>query len=537
MTTETKAATPLLDWTAPPPDRDPGLYAGGTRYLVDGEVRRWDGPTFEVRSPVYSDGARRKLGDCALLSAEVGLAALDAAVRAYDRGRGAWPTATVAERISALEAFLKRMESRRLEVARLLCWEIGKPWADSLQEFDRTVAYGRDTVAALKALDRGASGFARDGGFLAQIRRSPYGVALCMGPYNYPLNEAYATLLPALVMGNPVVVKLPRLGMLCNLPLLEAFAESFPRGVVNIVTGEGSAVVGPIIESGKVDLLAFIGSAKVARDLNHKHPNPNRLRSVLGLGAKNVAVVFPDADLAPAVQECVSGALSFNGQRCTALKLLFVHESIAERFVGAVSDAVAALKRGMPFEDGVVLTPLPDEHHAGKMAALVSDAVAKGARVANPSGGAVDRTYFHPAVVYPVKRGMRLWEEEQFGPIVAIAPFKEASEVLDYLAESHYGQQASVFGKDPAKVGPLVDALVNQVCRVNLNTQCRRGPDTFPFGGRKDSAEGTLSVTDALRVFSIRTLVAARESPLGVELVQGVVRGRHSRFLTTDYLF
>jgi len=398
------------------------------------------------------------------------------------------------------------------------------------------VAYGRDTATALKALERESARFSLDGGFMAQVRRSPYGVALCMGPYNYPLNETFATLLPALVMGNTVVVKLPRLGVLCNMPLLDAFAEAFPPGVVNIVPGEGSVVVTPIIESGEVDLLAFIGSAKVANVLKRKHPYPNRLRSVLGLGAKNPAIVLKDADPAEAAKECLSGALSFNGQRCTALKMLFVHRSIADKFVAELEAGMGKLKAGMPYEDGVSLTPLPEAGAVEKMSAYLADARSKGAKVYGARAGETEHTFFQPAVVYPVKKGMKLWSEEQFGPIVAVAPFDEPGEALDWLSESHYGQQASLFTRDAAAAGPLIDALANLVCRVNLNTQCRRGPDTFPFGGRKDSAEGTLSVTDALRAFSIRAVVAAKQSPKDVALVQGVLRGRRSRFLTTDVL-
>ncbi len=509
--------------------------------MIAGKLRTWDGPSQEVLSPVYTrvDGAlkRRSLGSCALLSPEAAKESVAAAVQAFDKGRGSWPTATPAERILAMSRFLDRMEAKRFEVARLLCWEIGKPWADALQEFDRTVAYGRDTLQALKELDRNSSRFALDGGFLAQIRRSPFGVALCMGPFNYPLNETFTTLLPALVMGNSAVLKLPRVGMLCNMPLLEAFAESFPPGVVNVILGEGSKIVGPIMESGSVDLLAFIGSAKVANILNQKHPRPNRLRSVLGLGAKNAAIVLKDADLALTAKECAAGALTFNGQRCTALKILFVQRPLAEKFLAALCAEIAKFKSGAPFTDGVALTPLAEEGAVERMSAYVADAVERGARVVNPGGGETDRTYFHPAVVYPVRPGMKLYEEEQFGPIVAVAAFDDPNEVLEYLAASPFGQQASLFGTDPAVVGPLVDALVNQVCRVNLNTQCRRGPDTYPFGGRKDSAEGTLSVTDALRVFSIRTLVCAKQSPQSSDLVQEIVRGRHSRFLNTDYLF
>ena len=527
---------PLINWKTSPGDRIPAGNQNRPRYLVDGQVRPWDGPSFEVKSPVFEEGpgggVPRSLGRCGLLDGPTGLSALEAAVRAYDKGRGAWPTSTVATRVAALRNFLGRMKGRRLEIARLICWEVGKPWADSLAEVDRTVIYGEQTAAALEELDQQGRDYLVSDGFRARVRRSPIGVGLCMGPYNYPLNETVATLLPALVMGNPVVVKLPRLGMLCTMPLLEDFAASFPPGVVNIISGEGATVVTPIVASGRVDLLAFIGSAKTAGQLKHAHPKPNRLRSVLGLGAKNAAIVLPDADLDLAVKEGVAGALTFNGQRCTALKIFFVHQSIADRFVAKLAEAVAALRRGLPFEDGVQITPLPDVAMVEKMGRYVENARSKGARVANPGGGESERTFFSPAVVYPVAPSMALWREEQFGPVVPVAAYESLDEVIDYLAGSDLGQQASVFGRDPKTLGGLIDALVNQVCRVNLNAQCRRGPDTFPFGGRKDSAEGTLSVTDALRVFSLRTLAAGVDRPETRDLMERLAEGGFSRFLS-----
>ncbi|MFZ5952448.1 MAG: aldehyde dehydrogenase family protein, partial [Candidatus Rifleibacteriota bacterium] len=115
--------------------------------------------------------------------------------------------------------------------------------------------------------------------------------------------------------------------------------------------------------------------------------------------------------------------------------------------------------------------------------------------------------------------------------------YDNVDDVINYVVESDYGQQVSLFGKDPAQMAKLVDPLVNQVCRVNLNSQCQRGPDTFPFTGRKDSAEGTLSVTDALRVFSIRTLVAAKENDANKQLITTILKDDLSSFLSTDFLF
>jgi glyceraldehyde-3-phosphate dehydrogenase (NADP+) len=510
-------------------------------YLIAGELRTWDGELEPVLSPVcVPDGAGFRpvaLGGYPRLTAVEAEQALQAAVHAYDQGQGSWPTMSIAERIRHVEQFAWRMKEQRAEVVRLLMWEIGKTLADSEKEFDRTVAYIIDTIDALKEIDRISSRFTIEEGVVAQIRRAPLGVVLCMGPYNYPLNETFTTLIPALIMGNSIIFKPAKLGVLLLGPLLRAFKDSFPSGVVNTVYGDGPTVIEPLMRSGQVDCLAFIGSSKVADVLKHQHPLPHRMRSALGLGAKNVGIILPDADLDMTVSECVLGSLSFNGQRCTALKILFVHESIAEDFLSRFSAAVTALPFGLPWDAGVKITPLPEPGKPAKLAAWVEEARQAGGAVLNEGGGTVLGSYFHPAVVYPVKSGVELYSKEQFGPVVPITPFKEIEDPVRYVVASHYGQQVSLFGKNPKQLAKLIDPLVNQVCRVNINSQCQRGPDKFPFTGRKDSAEGTLSVSDALRVFSIRTLVAAKNNSLNQEIISQIVRERQSSFLSTDFIF
>lgn len=511
-------------------------------YLIDGQLRRWDGPVKEVRSPLACAGAggadgRVVLGHHPLLGEPEALAALDAAVRAYDSGRGAWPTRPVEGRIAAVERFAVLMRDQRERVVRLLMWEIGKTRPDSEKEFDRTLLYIRDTIDALKDLDRVSSRFTIAEGIVGQVRRAPLGVALCMGPYNYPLNETFTTLIPALLMGNTVVFKPAKFGVLLLGPLLEAFRDAFPPGVVNTVYGDGRTVVTPLMASGRVDCLAFIGTAKVADTLKKLHPAPHRLRSVLGLDAKNPAIVLADADLDLALSECVLGALTFNGQRCTAIKIVFVADTLYERFLDGLAARVDALGRGDPWEPGVQITPLPEEGKVEYLRGLIEDAETRGARVVNARGGRVEGRLFSPAVVAPVREDMRLWREEQFGPVVPVVPFADVAEPLRYIVSSNYGQQVSLFGRDPGAIGALIDPLVNQVSRVNLNSQCQRGPDLFPFTGRKDSAEGTLSVSDALRVFSIRAMVAAKGTDSNRALVSGILRERRSNWLSTDFLF
>lgn len=504
----------------------------GRRLLLDGELLGWDGPVQPIRSAVCVRDAQGsltqiELGPAAQATREIGLRAVEAAAQAWAGGRGDWPRASVEERIGCVEGFVKRARPLREAVARALMWEVGKPYPDSLVEFDRTLEYIEDTVATLRQLERDSGPAVSAAGFTARIRRAPLGVALCMGPYNYAVNEVYTTVIPALIMGNPVVIKTPRYGVLANALLAPALAESFPKGVVNMLTGDGATVIGPIMASGHVDVLALIGSARTASVLLRQHPRPYRLRTVLGLGAKNPAIVLKDADLELAADQIAAGALSFNGQRCTAIKHVLVDRAVAEDLVERLRGRIEAMPVGMPWQDGVRITPLPDPRKPGQLAELVADAVDRGARVVNAGGGEWAGTLFRPALVHPVAPEARLFHVEQFGPVVPVSVFERPEEALAVVERAQVGQQASVFGRDRETLGRLVDHLANLVCRVNLNTQCRRGPDVYPFTGRKDSAVGTLSVYDALRSFSIRSMVAL-ETP-AAELLGEL--GRCSRFL------
>jgi len=209
------------------------------RYLVDGKVMIWDGTCTDILSPICVQtptGLQRPVvGRVPAMDEAAAVEALNCAVRAWSNGRGVWPTMTVAERIGCMEKFIAKMVTKRDEIVRLLMWEIGKNLGDSQKEFDRTVDYIRQTVSALKNMDRSSSQFHLDGGFIALVRRAPLGVCLSMGPFNYPLNETFTTLIPALIMGNTILAKPPKFGGLAHQPLLEAFAECFPSGVVNVV--------------------------------------------------------------------------------------------------------------------------------------------------------------------------------------------------------------------------------------------------------------------------------------------------------------
>jgi len=506
-------------------------------YLINGEIRKWEGKQANVISTLLCDSEDKEpllLGKTPEMSADLALEALNSATDAFKQGQGQWPTMKVYERINCMQKFVKMMILEREEVVKLLMWEIGKNLKDSEKEFDRTVDYIIDTIEEYKILDRKGADFQNNSGVRALIRRGPLGVVLCLGPYNYPLNETFALLIPAIIMGNTTIFKPAKHGVLLIAPLLKAFEKSFPPGVVNIVFGRGREIATPIMKSGKIDVLALIGHSSSAISLQDLHPQKNRLRLVLGLEAKNPAIILKDADIDSTVNECISGTLSFNGQRCTALKILFVHEDVREEFLNKFAKKVDELKLGMPWENKL-LTPLPEPSKPEYITDLINDATNLGAKIINKRGGEKQKNFVFPAVLFPVNDKMRVYKEEQFGPVIPVISFTDVSKPIDYMAASNYGQQVSIFGKDASVLGPIIDSLVNLVCRVNLNSACQRGPDIYPFTGRKDSAVSTLSVHDALRSFSIRTFVASKDNELNKAILRDIIDSKKSSFIRTDY--
>jgi glyceraldehyde-3-phosphate dehydrogenase (NADP+) len=465
------------------------------------------------------------------MTSEESLGAMNAAVAAFDHGLGAWPSCDAKVRMQHVLRFVRAMKTRREEVVKGLMWEIGKSRKDAEKEFDRTVLYIEETVKLLKKIERKSRKTIVSEGFLAEIRRMPLGVALCMGPFNYPLNETFTTLLPAILMGNTIIFKPGRFGVLFLRPFLEMFRDCFPAGVVNVIYGEGPTIISPIMASGLLDVFVFIGSHKTANIIKKQHPNPHRLTSVLGLDAKNPAILLPDADLATAIPDCVTGALSFNGQRCTALKIFFVHRSILDKFLEMFNAALAKMQPGLPWTAGVAFTSLPETGKTAYLSTLVSDALANGATIQNPLGGETEGAFFYPTVLSPVNEKMRIYHEEQFGPVIPVVPFDDPEMPVNYVLNSQYGQQASIFGTNPATIGRYIDRLSNQLGRININAQCQRGPDVFPFAGRKDSAERVLSIRDALEVFSFPTILTMRDSEVNRKLLEEMRVGKLSEFV------
>jgi glyceraldehyde-3-phosphate dehydrogenase (NADP+) len=271
-----------------------------------------------------------------------------------------------------------------------------------------------------------------------------------------------------------------------------------------------------------------------------RHPQPHRLKVFLQLEANNMAIYMPDLfdtiskeALNHALDEAVVGSLSYNGQRCTALKLHYVPQQHADAFVQALVKRVESLPVGLPDQrhagdKSSAVTPLPTQARIDYMQELIADALSKGAKIVNQKGGQVmggpASTLMVPAVLYPVTPDMRVFHEEQFGPVIPVAVYQGLQEVLEFGQKGQpYGQQVSIFGQDPEHAAVLLDGFAAVFTKINLNQQCGRSPDTLPFAGRRSSAMGVMSVKDALREFSVPTVVAYKDiAGLNEKLVEGL---------------
>ena len=253
--------------------------------------------------------------------------------------------------------------------------------------------------------------------------------------------------------------------------------------------------------------------------------------------------MFDESNLAlleASLSEAITGTLSYNGQRCTALKLIFAPRDHADRFVEKFVSKVDAMSVGLPwhtFENGEFskITPLPNQGRISYMRKLIDDAISKGAKIVNKNGGTIiggtDSTLMIPAVLYPVTKDMDVYHQEQFGPVVPIVPYDDISPILEYGRVGDYGQQVSIFtsGQSAETVAVMLDNFSAVFGKININSQCGRSPDTLPFSGRRSSAMGVMSALYAIREFSVPTVVAHKNEAFTTNVVDKIQRS--SKFM------
>ena len=206
-------------------------YIDGAKVFVGGKIRNFDGKSANATTPILNSISRERIviGQLAQMEEADALSAIDAAKSAWANGQGEWPQMSPEKRIEAMELFVQLLLQKRAEIIDVLTWEICKSTIDAAAEFDRTISFIRATIVAVKEIS--SSGWSTVSGITARVRRLAIGIMLALGPFNYPFNETYATLIPALLAGNVIIMKVPTIGGMAHMLTMEAFAKALPAGV------------------------------------------------------------------------------------------------------------------------------------------------------------------------------------------------------------------------------------------------------------------------------------------------------------------
>jgi len=303
--------------------------------------------------------------------------------------------------------------------------------------------------------------------------------------------------------GNSLVMKPPSQGAVTGLVGIAAVFHlaGAPKGLVNVVTGRGSEIGDYITQHKHASAISFTGGDTGI----HVAKGVAMIPMQMELGGKDPALVLPDADLKLAAANIVKGAFSYSGQRCTAVKIAIIvtpdGKAVYNDILPMILDGVKKLKVGDPMDEDVDITAVIDKKSADFIESLVKDAIEKGAKLESPVGG-FKRTgnLIEPVVLTGVTPDMRLFYEEQFGPILPIATAKSAQEAVDLVNESPLGLQASVFTNSINDAISISDQL--QAGTIQINGAPARGPDHFPFQGFKNSGIGSQGVKWSLEAMS-----------------------------------
>lgn len=449
--------------------------------FIGGEWRKAaDGRTLKVYDPATGDVVK----EIADASVEDGKAAMDAAADAFP----AWASTPARERAEILRRAFDLLQERKEDFALLMTIEMGKPLAEARGE----VAYGGEFLRWFSeetARVQGRYGANPEGTGRMIVSQHPVGPCFLITPWNFPLAMATRKIAPALAAGCTVVIKPAELTPLTTLAFAKLLEDAgLPKGVVNVFTTSTSGKVSePIIRDPRLRKLSFTGSTQVGQRLLEQAAQ-GVLRTSMELGGNAPFVVFEDADLDKAVDGAMLAKFRNIGQACTAANRFIVQRSVADEFARRVTERVQGMKIGRGTEDGVAIGPLINQDAVDKAAALVADAVERGAQV-RTGGNEVEGTgtFYEPTVVTDVRPGSDILREEIFGPVLAIIPFDDEDDAVRIANDTEYGLVSYVFTESLARGQRMIERLETGMMGLNVGVVSNAAA---PFGGWKMSGLG-----------------------------------------------
>ncbi|MDO5732603.1 MAG: aldehyde dehydrogenase family protein [Eubacteriales bacterium] len=415
---------------------------------------------------------------------------VDRAVRAAREAFQSFRRTTAAERAALLEKIAVVIETHCEELATIETLDNGKPIREtSAVDIPMSADHFRYFAAAIRA-DEGSLNVI-DETTMSLVIREPLGVVGQIVPWNFPFLMVAWKLAPALAAGDCVVLKPSSSTSLSVLHLMTLLDDVLPKGVVNVVTGAGSQSGEYLKQHPDLDKLAFTGSTQVGREIAIAAAE-RLIPATLELGGKSANIIFDDCDLEQAIDGVQMGILFNQGQVCCAGSRIFVQESIYDNFVKRASEKFSGIRIGDPLNPETVMGSQINERQVEGILRYIDIAKQEGAKILvggerYSEGDCAKGAFMQPTLIVDVRNDMCVAQEEIFGPVAVVIPFKDEKEVIELANDSVYGLGGAVFTKDIQKALSVSRQL--ETGRVWINCY-NRIPAGAPFGGYKQSGIG-----------------------------------------------